>query len=227
MLGNTKLKYISLKGNSQLTSLKGLDASLELSLLTAYSCNISDITALSNHTKLGYLDLNTNVNLKNVLTLGTCTGIKNLYLADNINMIGTEVREALADPNTHILQNCGVNYSIPSKYNMYFTTLTSYNYSNLGLTDDSDEINSLKNKTEVTSLNLSGNPKLSNSKLQEILSTMTGLKALSLNGCENLTSIDFINKDKVTKLLELDLRNTSTSLTNLSNLNDYATNLKT
>ena len=227
LLGNTKLKYISLKGNSQLTSLKGLDASLELSLLTAYSCNISDITALSNHTKLGYLDLNTNVNLKNVLTLGTCTGIKNLYLADNINMIGTEVREALADPNTHILQNCGVNYSIPSKYNMYFTTLTSYNYSNLGLTDDSDEINSLKNKTEVTSLNLSGNPKLSNSKLQEILSTMTGLKALSLNGCENLTSIDFINKDKVTKLLELDLRNTSTSLTNLSNLNDYATNLKT
>ena len=227
LLGNTKLKYISLKGNSQLTSLKGLEDSLELYLLTAYSCNISDITALSNHTKLDYLNLNTNVNLKNVLTLGTCTGLKKLYLSDNINMIGTEVRDALADEKTHILQNCGMNYSIPSKYNIYFSTLTSYDYSNLGLTDDSDEINSLKNKTQVTSLNLSGNPKLSNSKLQEILSTMTGLKALNLNGCENLSSIDFINTGKVTKLLELDLRSTSNSLTNLSNLNDYATNLKT
>ena len=225
--GNSKLKYVSLKGNMHLTSLNGLNDSIDLALLIAYSCDLSDITALNNHTKLNYLDLSTNVNLKNVLTLGTCIGIKQLYLSDNINMIGTEVRDALANSNTHILENCGANYSIPSKYNSYFSTLTYYDYSNLGLTDESDEINSLKNKTKVTSLNLSGNPNLSNDKLQEILSTMTGLKALNLNGCENLISIDFINTGKVTSLLELDLRNTNTSLTDLSNLNDYAINLKT
>ena len=227
LLGNTKLKYISLKENSQLTSLKGLDDSLELYLLTAYSCDFRDITALNNHTKLNYLDLSTNINLKNILTLGTCTGLKRLYLADNVNMIGTEVRDALANPTTHILQNCGSNYTIPSKYNMYFTTLTAYDYSNLGLTDDSDEINALKNKTNVVTLNLSGNSNLSNGKLQEILSTMTGLKALSLNGCRGLETIEFIGNGKVTNLVELDLRDTSSSLVDLSNLNDYGTKLQT
>ena len=97
----------------------------------------------------------------------------------------------------------------------------------MNLTDDSDEINALKGRTNVTRLNLSGNENLSNEKLQEILSTMTGLKALSLNGCTNLSSIDFIGQGKVTELMELDLRNTNPSLTDLSNLNDYATNLKT
>ena len=225
--GNSKLKYVSLKGNLHLTSLNGLNDSIDLALLIAYSCDLSDITALNNHTKLNYLDLSTNVNLKNVLTLGTCIGIKQLYLSDNINMIGTEVRDALANSNTHILENCGANYSIPSKYNLYFSTLTYYDYSNLGLTDESDEINSLKNKTKVTSLNLSGNPNLSNDKLQEILSTMTGLKALSLNGCRNLAAIDFVGQGKVTKLIELDLRNTKSELIDLSNLNDYGTKLQT
>ena len=219
--GQTKLKYLTIQQNANLASLNGLEDSTDIDYIRAFNCNIIDITALENNTKLRMLNLENNVNLENVITLGTCTGIKKLYLLGNEKMIGTEVRDALANPNTHILQNCGRNYTIPSKYSLYFSTLTSYDYSNLGLTDDSDEINSLKNKTNVTRLNLSGNPKLSNSKLQEILSTMTGLKALSLNGCVNLESIDFINEGKVTNLIELDLRNTKSVLIDLSNLNDY------
>ena len=225
--GTTGLKYFTIHTNSNLTNLNGLEQSMSLDTMLAYSCNITDITSLANHTNLKYLSLYSNVNLENVITLGTLTGLKQLYLASNEKMIGTEVRDALANPTTHILQNCGGNYSIPSKYNIYFATLTSYDYSNMNLTDDSDEINALKNRTNVTRLNLSGNSKLSNAKLQEILSTMTGLKALSLNGCTNLSSIDFIGQGKVTGLMELDLRNTNSSLTDLSNLNNYATNLKT
>ena len=225
--GTTGLKYLTLQTNSNLTNLKGLEQSMNLDTMLAYSCNITDITALSNHTNLKYLSMYSNVNLENIITLGTLTGLQELYLANNEKMIGTEVRDALANPETHILQNCGGNYSIPSKYNIYFATLTSYDYSNMNLTDASDEINALKNRTNVTRLNLSGNSQLSNAKLQEILSTMTGLKALSLNGCTNLSSIDFIGQGKVTELMELDLRNTNSSLTDLSNLNDYATNLKT
>ena len=105
--------------------------------------------------------------------------------------------------------------------------MTSYDYSNLGLTDDSDEINSLKNKTNVTKLNLSGNSNLTDEKLQEILSTMTGLKALSLNGCKNLKTINFVGQDKVTQLIELDIRDTSKELVDLSNLEKYAINLRT
>ena len=223
--GTTGLKYFTIQNNSNLTSLNGLEQSMSLDTMLAYSCNITDITSLANHTNLKYLSLYSNVNLENVITLGSLTGLKELYLASNEKMIGTEVRDALADPTTHILQNCGGNYSIPSKYNIYFATLTSYDYSNMNLTDDSDEINALKNRTNVTRLNLSGNSNLSNAKLQEILSTMTGLQYLSLNGCINLTSIDFIGQGKVTKLIELDLIDTASSLTNLSNLNNYATSL--
>ena len=225
--GNSKLGYISLAKNLNLTSFNGLEDAKNVEYIVAYDCNIIDISAFQDNTKLKNLNITNNVNLQSVIALKNCTGLRKLYLEGNVNMIGTEVRDALADPTTHILQNCGGDYTMPSKYNIYFSTLTSYNYSNLGLTDDSDEINSLKNKTTVTRLNLSGNPNLSNRKLQEILSTMTGLKALSLNGCENLESIDFINEGKVTNLLELDLRNTSNNLTDLSNLNNYATNLAT
>ena len=222
--GQTKLKYLTIQQNANLTSLNGLEDSTNIDYIRAFRCNITDITALKNNIKLRMLNLEYNANLENISVLGTCTGIKKLYLIGNEKMIGTEVRDALANPNTHILQNCGSDYTLPSKYNLYFSTLSSYDYSNLGLTDDSDEINSLKNKTNVTRLNLSGNPKLSNSKLQEILSTMTGLKVLSLNGCKNLDSIAFVGKGKVTQLVELDLRDTNA--TDLSNLNDYATNLK-
>ena len=223
--GTTDLKYFTIQHNFNLKNLNGLEQSTSLDTVLAYSCNITDITALADHTNLKYLSLYSNVNLENVITLGNLTGLKNLYLANNENMIGTEVRDALANPETHILQNCGENYSIPSKYNIYFATLTSYDYSNMNLTDDSDEINALKNRTNVESLDLSGNSQLSNEKLQEILSTMTGLKALSLKGCTNLTSIDFIGQEKVTKLMELDLRDTNPSLIDLTNLNNYATNL--
>ena len=222
--GTTGLKYFTIQNNSNLTNLNGLEQSMSLDTMLAYSCNITDITALANHTNLKYLSLYSNVNLENVITLGSLTGLNELYLANNEKMIGTEVRDALADPTTHILQNCGGNYSIPSKYNIYFATLTSYDYSNMNLTDDSDEINALKNRTNVTRLNLSGNPQLSNAKLQEILSTMTGLKALSLKGLQ-LENLDFMNN--VTGLLELDIRDCNNISSDLSILNTKGTNLKT
>ncbi len=225
--GTTGLKYFTVHTNSNLTNLNGLEQSINLDRVLAYSCNITDITALANHTNLKYLSLYSNVNLENVITLGSLTGLNELYLANNEKMIGTEVRDALADPTTHILQNCGGNYSIPSKYNIYFATLTSYDYSNMNLTDDSDEINALKGRSNVTRLNLSGNPQLSNAKLQEILSTMTGLKALNLNGCENLIAVDFLKDKKMPDLEELDVRGTSEELVDFSDLMNNCSNIKT
>ena len=225
--GTSGLKYLTLQTNSNLTNLNGLEQSMNLDTMLAYSCNITDITSLSNHTNLKYLSMYSNVNLENVITLGTLTGLQELYLANNEKMIGTEVRDALANPETHILQNCGGNYSIPSKYNIYFATLTSYDYSNMNLTDASDEINALKNRTNVTRLNLSGNPQLSNAKLQEILSTMTGLKALNLRDCKNLSSVDFLKDKRMPNLEELDVRGTAEELIDFSNLMNNCSNIKT
>ena len=221
--GGINIKYVCLDRNKNLQSLAGIENSKAIDFITVINCDIVDITALENNISLRYLQLANNSNLQSIIALKNCSGIRKLYLDGNINMIGTEVRDALADPTTHILQNCGGNYRIPSKYNLYFSTLTSYDYSNLDLIDSSDEINSLKNKTNVTRLNLSGNANLSDAKLQEILSTMTNVQYLSLNGCENLKSIDFINKGKMTKLIELDLR--GTGVENLTNLNEYGNNL--
>ena len=223
-LENTpELFGLCILSNINLKSINGIENSKKIDHIEAGGCDIIELSALQDNSKVRYLALQYNVNLESIIALKNCTGLRKLFLAGNINMIGTEVRDALADPTTHILQNCGATYNIPSKYNIYFTTLTSYDYSNLGLTDDSDEINSLKNKTNVTRLNLSGNPNLSNSKLQEILSTMTGLKALSLNGCVNLETIEFVGENKVDKLVELDLRGTSKKLIDLSNLNNNKT----
>ena len=223
-LENTpELFGLCILSNINLKSMNGIENSKKIDHIEAGGCDIIELSALQDNSKVRYLALQYNVNLESIIALKNCTGLRKLFLAGNINMIGTEVRDALADPITHILQNCGATYNIPSKYNIYFTTLTSYDYSNLGLTDDSDEINSLKNKTSVTRLNLSGNPNLSNSKLQEILSTMTGLKTLSLNGCVNLETIEFVSENKVDKLVELDLRGTSKKLIDLSNLNNSKT----
>ena len=222
--GTTELSGLSIEVNRNLSSLGGLESAQKIDHIEASNCNIKDISALQNNIKLRYLSLGNNINLQSIIALKNCTGIKKLYLGGNINMIGTEVRDALADAETHILQNCGNDYSIPSKYNMYFSTLSSYDYSNLGLTDDSDEINSLKNKTTVTRLNLSGNPNLSNSKLQEILSTMTGLNYLSLKGLK-LENLNFL--ENVKYLIELDIRDCNYLESDLSTLNVNSSKIQT
>ena len=148
--GCTKINKLALRNNSNLKSLNGLEDSKNIDLIYVSDCNISDIIALNNNIKLRFLNIANNINLESIIALKNCTGLRKLYLLGNEKMIGTEVRDALSDPDTHILQNCGGNYTIPSKYNIYFSTLTSYDYSNLDLTDESEEINALKNKTTVT-----------------------------------------------------------------------------
>lgn len=233
----TKISFASITGNASLTRLNGLEGCKDLYALYLWGNSLNDITALKDHTNLYCLYLTHNPTLQNVSTLGTLTGLKQLYLAGTSNMIETEVRDALANPTTHIAENCGANFTIDEKYQIYFLdTISYFDYSATAiglLHDDDTKINQLKYKKQVKSLNLKGQTELSNAKLQEILSTMTGLEFLNLNGCSQLSSIDFIGKDtssntmKVTNLIELDLRGVSSSLTDLSNLNEYGKSIQT
>ena len=220
----TLLEQIVIYDNNNLENLYGLENSNNLKFLRADNCNIKDISSLYGKTNLKYLDLENNKNLRSVLTLGSLSALSNLYLAGNEQMIGTEVRDALANEETHILQNCGSNYTIPNIYMIYFSNLESYDYSNMNLTDESNEINALKNKTNVKRLNLSGNSNLSNNKLQEILKTMTGLEYLSLKGLQ-LENLEFMNT--VTNLKELDIRDCKNISNDLSILNEKGTELYT
>ena len=210
--GSINLRTATFDGNLNLESLTGLEDSKNLDFLTAWKCNINDVTALKDNMKLRYLSLANNINLQNIIALKNCTGIKKLYLSGNENMIGTEVRDALADETTHVLQNCGPNYSLPTKYYIYVLNSTEsidYSYEKIGkyLTDDSDEMLALKGKTKIKKINLKGQKNISNTIIQEILQTLTNLEAISLNGCTNLSSLDFLKY--INEVKELDLRNTS------------------
>ena len=277
--GCSKLYYVTFYRNSNLTSLTGIDNSSMYKLI-AYNCNLTDISALeTTKNTLEYLNIQNNSNLQNVEVISKCTKLNNLYLANNNNMLDTDVIKLEA-----IIANCGTNYSLPTKYNALFSNLTSYDYTSLGLTDTSKEITALKNRTNIEWLRLYGNTDLGKSRLAKlikdgyleleeldkikenldlieeqkiyidslkskgkasiesmsdseiestekesdiyiryVLSTLTGLKKLSIGNIANITSIDFLNK--VTNLSELDLR--GTNITDLSKLETRALRLGT
>ena len=279
--GCTALQEVTVQSSSNLSSLSGLESATNLNVLYAFNCNLTDILALNNKKAMTECSMYGNVNLENISSLQNCTALKILYLESNENMRVDDV--ILIEP---ILLGC-TNYTIPSKYLKYFSTVTMYNYTDAGLTDYSEEILALKNRTNVTYLRLYGNTELGKSRigklikegnlkydeldkivenlsltesenniietwkgysesqiknmtdteiasiessendiyLRYVLSTMTGLQYLSVGQINSLTSIDFINK--VTQLIQLDLRNVSNSLTDLSKLETNAMSLKT
>ena len=213
--GDTSLQILTVQNNPLLTNFSGIEDNTQLTRLLASNCNITDISALSKHNeKFINLEMENNVNLQNVITLGRCKKLVELYLNGNINMEGEQLRDALANSETHILKNCGRNYSLPGKYLIYFSSVSNsidYSYNNLKeyLTDSSDDFLALKNQTQITRLSLKGQNKLSDLKINEILSTLPNLEFISLYGCTALASLDFVkgvNNAGLTKIKELDLR---------------------
>ena len=194
----------------------------------------TSISALANKTKLVQVFLNNNSNLANVSYLLNATKLEYLYLENcsrnmNVNLI------------SNILDICSPNYKIPVKYltgNVYnvkqYYTPSQVSYEEL--------YSDLYGNTKITHLNLEGCTKLTNEQLNNILKSMPQLQFVTLKDNTTLTTIDFVaeshkveNEDgsfsytytnpKCTKLIELDLRNTN--VTDMTPLNDYATNLKT
>lgn len=214
--------------NNNLHSLDGLEDCKNLSFIYAVNCDLTDISALNGMTSVHNLILNNNINLEEITVLGTLTGLGTLRLVGNVNMIESQVKSALADSG--IAAQCGTNFEYPPKYTKYFSAISTwldYSYATLGVkltTENSDWIN-IKNRTNVIGLNLDGQDELTNDDLQETLGTMSGLRALVLNGCSNLASINFITTSGMT-LEELDLRSTKSTLTDLSPLNAYNAKLK-
>ena len=214
--------YLLRVEQNKLLSLKGCENMNDLTYIHSNNNNLGDnevynedlenngkneqedaISSLKNKAKLYYVRLENNTNLKWIGYLENCTSIRYLYLANNENFINSEVSKIKEIYNTCESQN----RSIASKYNILLNSAERIDYTNLDLTDDSIEIEALMNNTTCTQLNLTGNSKLSNSKLQEVLSSMPNLEFLKLYGLTNLTDISFTNNVK--KLKELDLRGTN------------------
>ncbi len=193
---NTQLK--------QFTNLTGTN----LSYIYAENSKLTTLEGLENQNII-YFDCENNTALESVQAIHNIQSIKELYLAGCENMITEEVSTL-----ENVIINCGSKYTIPSKYSLCFANTPRIDYSEQNLSDTSVEIGALKNKTSCTALSLKNCKNLSNEKLQEILSTMTGMQYLQLYGISNLTSIDFVSN--MPNLVELDLR--GTSVTDLSKL---------
>ena len=180
----------------------------------------TSISSLSNKKFLYQVNLKDNSNLSNVSYFKNDTALKYLYLSGcsttmNVNVISDRIIA------------CGSNYNLPVK----FLTGTVYKvadyYTPANVTYE-ELYSDLYGNTTITHLNLEGCTKLNNTQINAILSNMKQLKYLTLKDNTTLTNIDFINNNKVTGLIELDLRNTGVKGENsLINLNEYAKDLKT
>jgi len=160
----SELEYASVYNNKTLASLAGLENCTNLKEVYAYSCNLTNIEALNNKLLLSYVNLQNNSNLVNVSALKNDTAIKTLYLSGNNNMSIDDVKAI-----KNVILACGKDYSIPTKYAQYLVGLTSYDLRNMGLTDYSNEINNLKNGTQIYRLGLDGNTGLAKSKLAKLI----------------------------------------------------------
>ena len=211
--GCSSLLYLISYNNTNLQNIEGLLTLKSLKILRLDNCNVLSTNGLQGEDDNGldsmtYLNLQNNVNLGRVKDISLCNNIVELYLANNINMIE---EDALLLES--IILKCGSNYSIPGKYTLGFQSITSQDIEDSNFSDS--DLANFKNKTNIKRLRLKNCTSLSDSKINEVLSTMTGIKYLSLEGTKNLVNISFVNH---MKLVQLDIRNTS--VVNLTELND-------
>ena len=230
----SKLSKLTVHGNSNLESLKGIENCKELVYLIANNCNLTDIAELKEHSKVSYLDLASNSKLQHVAYIQHCKALQYIYLDDNINMDETEMdmafngRQEIYGKDI-LIKNCINGYeNIPKKYWGLFdntATVLDYSLARVGkLTVDSTKWIALKDRTDVTKLKLDGQTSLPMNDdtsggitrygLKTVLKTLTGLKALSLYECSQVDDISFVSG--MTGLYELDIRSVSENLTDLS-----------
>ena len=220
------VKYISVHTNLNLTSLKGIDNMQNLNYLNASNCNLGAneifdtslenygkneqldaLAPLSNIYNLSELNLSNNRNLKWIAYLKNDNRFTTLYLNNCPNFIASDVS------SIKNIYNSAEKRIIDSKFLKYLNTSKIYDYSDSNLTDTSEEILALQGlpkeeKEQVKVISFNNNPNLSNEKINEVLgSGFTNIFSIRLEGCANLTSLDFLKNTE--SLRELLIRNTS------------------
>ena len=218
---------------NEITTLNGLQDMTNLRYLFLNRNKLGDneiekneenaLAYLKNNNNLYYINLKNNSNLKYVSYLSKYTGIRELYLAGCENMNADSLYSIV-----NIINNCGSNCSIPSKYTLL---LLNENTSVLDLSNQTlseENFKLIKNYKKINTLKLnnlnlvdSSNNKLSDSAvniiLNDTLKELSELKYLSLYNISGLSAINFTKDLK--KLVEIDLRNTNaTDLTLLNNI---------
>ena len=241
--------YLLRAENNKLKDLKGIENANNLTYLylnnnllginEIYDTNLENngklesrdaLTTIADKSKLYYLNLTGNVELKFIEYIYNLNNLRYLRLAGNTKLVNVVSIK-------NISVNCGANFEIDKKYsldlldrNTLILDLSGYTltYSNLESISQCSKLYklSLENiKISDDSGNIITDENTINSKLNDTLSKLTSMTNLKLKGISALKTIDFVGNGKETKLLELDLR--GTKVTDLTNLNNYAKSINT
>ena len=214
-------KIKTLKGVEKMSKLKAFNAyNNQLGLNEIYDNSLSNLgkdeendslVALKDKFNLTSLDLSYNVNLKWISYIKDCSST---FLSLKLNNCDDLVLKDLTEIR-NIWYKAEMK-SINSDKLIAFNSDDVISLATKNLNDESDEIKSLYNNNVCEKLSLEGNSELTDEEINNVLSTMTNLKYVSLKNVTNFTNLDFIKENS--NLIEIDLRGTScTKLTNLNN----------
>ena len=201
----------------------------QLQFLIAYGNNLTDdiengrqaLGSLTGKTELLGVNLSNNKDLKYLSGLSTHIKIYDyFYLAGCPSLLESEV-SCIADiyNNAYKFQK-----NIDGKYQKNLASKSIYLLGDKTLTDTSPEIVSLENlstsaKNEVKAIQLQNNPQLSNNKINLLLKQFPNLISVNLNGCTNLTSLEFVQNTP--NLKEILFKDTGVTGTSVSVLDTY------
>jgi internalin A len=244
---NAGLQNLSSKSNMtslNLCSNKNLDGELNLTGmnnlngLACSDCKITKILGLEHMQLRSFQAQNNNLQYIGNLVMDLTYSNTLVYLQNNSNIEPSSITAI----STYLIN--AKEYKIDAKYAQYIDGNTTLDYSSLSADDVVDgyiteipnsvttvnlsgknkltNIDFLKNKTNITTLNLQSCYGISQENLTSVLSTLTGMTKLTLSTCYQLTDISFINS--MPNLQSLYIHNTSVEIDSANNTNAIALN---
>ena len=204
-------------GSSGFTTTDFLKNCYELTYVDFSRNKLTDTDGLKDKTKMTGIRLEYNKTLGVFENIATCTAVTELYLLETSPISDEQI--TILQP---IIAQC-TKYSLPVGYGI----LVAQNSQNCVLDGEQIKLGaltSLKNSSVIKYLSLANvkwldesgnimdktnptNQVLITEKINDVLSTLTEVEALRLQGEAGLTSIEFVKN--MTKIKELDLRGTS------------------
>jgi hypothetical protein len=216
----SNITSLSLVSNFNLDGELNLTGMNNLIYLYCNSCQITKIFGLENM-KLRYFEAQSN-NLQYignlVMDYENCN-YTHVYLINNINI----EKSSIQDISIYLIN--ASNYTIDPKYIQFIEGNKNLDYGstdantvvdgyieevsnsvttvNLSNKTKLTNIDFLNGKINITTLNLSGCTGITQESFNKVLSTLTGLKTLTLTGCYQLTSLDGLSKKTIITNLNL------------------------
>ncbi len=196
---------------TKVSSLRGLEGYEQLTHLRLYKNHLENINELSSLRMLNYLDLSGNEELNSINGISNISTLSTILMRFVPNLIDVSPVVLSSNPDyLDGLSNTNFDFStevwakdenalisklgevrtllLDSKYGLIFVDGGS-----ISLSSDFnwEQIRVLKNKKTLKTINFNGNKNLTNSELQELLTSLSNIKNINLDST-NIETLDFV-----------------------------------